>query len=65
MIRRNSVQANHRLPFEVFAWKTTLGRGRTWPDYLMVIAKGSHSFAFMALMCRVVRFFPCKVDYLI
>jgi hypothetical protein len=28
--RRDSVRATHGLPGEVFAWKTTLGRGRTW-----------------------------------
>jgi hypothetical protein len=63
MIRRDSVWATHRLPPEVFALKTSLGRGRTWPDSLIVIAKGSHLFAFMATCVVLSGYFPCKVDY--
>jgi hypothetical protein len=41
--RRESVRATHRLPIEVFTWKTALGRGRTQPDTLIVITIGGHS----------------------
>jgi hypothetical protein len=41
--RRDSVQATHRLPVEVFTWKTALGRGRNQPDSLIFIMKGGHS----------------------
>jgi hypothetical protein len=57
MIRRDSVQATHELPFEAFTLKTALGRGRTQPDSLIVIAKGGQPFAFVALVCHVVRLF--------
>jgi hypothetical protein len=40
----DSVRATHRLPVEVFVWKTTLGWGRTRPDSLIVIVKGGHSW---------------------
>jgi hypothetical protein len=60
MIRRDSVQATHGLHFEVFTWKTTLGHGRTWPDSLIVIAKGGQLFAFVAFVCHVVRLFPLQ-----
>jgi hypothetical protein len=40
----DSVRATHGLPVEVFVWKTALGRGRTRPDALIVIAKGGHSW---------------------
>jgi hypothetical protein len=63
MIRRDSVRVTHGLLGRVFTWKTTLGEGGTRPDSLMVIAKGGHSFAIVALMCHVVRLFPLKVDY--
>jgi hypothetical protein len=62
MIRRDSVQAIHGLPLLVFMWKMELGRPMTRPDSFIVIAKGSHSFAFVALMCRVVRLFPLHID---
>jgi hypothetical protein len=39
----DSVRATHGLPGEVLAWKTTLGRGSTRPDSLIVIVKGGHS----------------------
>jgi hypothetical protein len=39
----DSVQATHGLPVEVFAWKMTLGRGRTRPNSFIVLEKGGHS----------------------
>jgi hypothetical protein len=39
----DSVRATHGLHVEVFTWKTTLGRGRTRPDSLIVNANGGHS----------------------
>jgi hypothetical protein len=39
----DSVQATHGLPIEVFTWKMALGRGRTWPDSLIVNVNGGHS----------------------
>jgi hypothetical protein len=62
MVRRDSVRATHRLPSEVFTWKTALGRGRTGPDSLIVIAKGGHSCCLRGSRvscCQVI--FPCKV----
>jgi hypothetical protein len=41
-VQWDCVWATHGLPVEVLAWKTTLGWGRTWPDSLIVIAKGGH-----------------------
>jgi hypothetical protein len=41
--RKDSVRASHELPSEVFVWKTTVGRGRIWPNSLIVIPKGGHS----------------------
>jgi hypothetical protein len=46
MFRRDSVQANHRLPGKVFTCKTTLGWGRTRPDSMIVITKGGYSYCF-------------------
>jgi hypothetical protein len=61
MIRRDSARATHGLPDEVFAWKMALGWGRTRPDSLIVIAKGSHS---SWLTCVVLSdYFPLKDDY--
>jgi hypothetical protein len=60
--RRDSVWATHELPREVFVWKTTLGRGRTRPNSLIVIAKGGHSCCLHGSRmscCQVI--FPCKV----
>jgi hypothetical protein len=39
----DSVRATHRLPIEVFTWKTILGQGRTRPDSLIVNTNGGHS----------------------
>jgi hypothetical protein len=39
----DSVRATHGLPVKVFAWKMTLGRGRTQPGSLIVNANGGHS----------------------
>jgi hypothetical protein len=40
----DSVQVTHRLPIEVFTWKTALGWGRIRPDSLIVNANGGHSW---------------------
>jgi hypothetical protein len=37
------VRTTHGIPIEVLTWKMTLGRGRIWPNSLIVIAKGGHS----------------------
>jgi hypothetical protein len=60
MIKRDSVRVTHGLLGRVFAWKTVLGRGRTRPNSLIVIAKGGHLFSFGAHVCRVVRLFPLQ-----
>jgi hypothetical protein len=55
--RRDSVRDTHRLPDEVFAWKTALGRGRTRSDSLIVMVKGGHSCCFRDLhvsCCQVI-----------
>jgi hypothetical protein len=39
----DSVRVTHGLSIEVFTWKTTLGRGRTWLDSLIVNANDGHS----------------------
>jgi hypothetical protein len=64
MIRRDSVRPTHRLPDEVFAWKTTLGRGRT-RSWLF----DSHHIRWslvlpLCLMCvMLLGYFPLQGDY--
>jgi hypothetical protein len=62
MIRRDSVRATHGLPGRVFTSKMAPGRGRTCTNSLIAIAKGGHSFAFMALMCHVITLARLTVD---
>jgi hypothetical protein len=56
-VQWDSVWATHGLPIKVLMWKSALGRGRTRPDSLIVIAKGGHSCCLYTHVCRVVKLF--------
>jgi hypothetical protein len=56
-VQWDSARVTHGLPIEVLTWKTALGRGRTQPDSLIVIAKGATRVASMAHVCHVIRLF--------
>jgi hypothetical protein len=60
--RRDSVWATHGLPVEVFALKTTLGRGRTQSRLFDSHHERSPLMVPSWLTCVVLQgYFPCKV----
>jgi hypothetical protein len=59
-VQWDSVWATHGMPAEAYAWKTTLGQGRTRLDFLSSSWTVATRVAFVAHMCRVVRFIPLQ-----
>jgi hypothetical protein len=49
----DSVRATHGVSDEAYAWKTSLGRGRTQPGFLVLVVPRAH-------VCHVVRFRPLQ-----
>jgi hypothetical protein len=59
-VQWDSVWATHGVSAEAYAWNTALGCGRTWPDSLTASWTVAIRGAFMAHVCRVVRFDPLQ-----
>jgi hypothetical protein len=56
----DSVQTTHGMSAEAYAWKTTLGWGRTRPEFLIVSWTIATRGALWACVCHVVRFIPLQ-----
>jgi hypothetical protein len=57
-VQWDSVRATHGVSTEAYAWKTTLGWGRTQHDSLTMPWTVATPGALLAHVCRVVRFIP-------
>jgi hypothetical protein len=59
-VQWDSVRAIHGMSVEDYVWKTVLGRGRTCPNFLASSWTVAACVAFVAHVCRVVRFIPLQ-----
>jgi hypothetical protein len=59
-VQWDSVRATHGVSIEAYVWKTALGRGKTRPDFLASSWTIATRVAYVAHMCRVVRFIPLQ-----
>jgi hypothetical protein len=59
-VQWDSVWATHGASTEAYAWKMALGWGRTRPDFLVTSWTVATHGAFLACMCRVIRFIPLQ-----
>jgi hypothetical protein len=58
----DSVWATHGCPSRLSCGRHSIGRGRTWPDSLIVIVKGGHSWCLRGLSvlyCQVISLARC------
>jgi hypothetical protein len=59
-VQWDSVWATHGVFIEAYVWKIALGWGRTRPDSLTASWNVATHGAFVAHVCRVVRFYPLQ-----
>jgi hypothetical protein len=59
-VQWDNVRATHGGSTEAYVWKTSLGQGRTRPDFLIMSWTVATRGALQAYMCRVVRFIPLQ-----